>query len=267
MTEPAKPASGEGPLEAVRAIAAGLGGARASGQIIHQLEQAILRGRLATGDRLPPERELRELLAVSRNTLREGLRVLEQKGLVEIRKGRRGGIFVKELGSGAMAEDLGLFVQSRRVTMEHISEFRQDLEGMLARRAAQRAAAGADLEPLRAPLAAARDLAAAGPEAWDSFMEADKAVHIALARVAGNPLHIFLLQTVHDNLHHYHVSAYLPRDERMIRITLEELEDLVAAVGRGDGDRAEAVARDHVSRATGIMQVRRREGERPNHSP
>jgi DNA-binding FadR family transcriptional regulator len=98
-------------------------------------------------------------------------------------------------------------------------------------------------------------------------MEADKAVHIALARVAGNPLHIFLLQTVHDNLHHYHVSAYLPRDERMIRITLEELEELVAAVGRGDGDRAEAVARDHVSRATGIMQVRRREGERPNHRP
>lgn len=263
MTEPAKPGTSGGPLEAVRAIAASLGGARASGQIIHQLEQAILRGRLATGDRLPPERELRELLAVSRNTLREGLRVLEQKGLVEIRKGRRGGIFVKELGSGAMAEDLGLFVQSQRVTMEHISEFRQDLEGMLARRAAQRAATGADLGPLQTRLSAARDLAAAGPEAWEAFMEADKEVHMAVSRVAGNPLHHFLLQTVQDNLHQYHVSAYLPRDERMIRTTLEELQELVAAVARGDGDRAEAVAREHVARATGIMQVRRREGERP----
>lgn len=260
MTEPVRP--GTGPLEAVRAIAAGLGATRASGQIIRQLEQAILRGRLVAGDRLPPERELRELLAVSRNTLREGLRVLEQKGLVEIRKGRLGGIFVRELGAGAMAEDLGLFVQSRRVTMEHISEFRQDLESMLARRAALRASAGADLAPLRARLAEARDLAAAGPEAWESFMDADRAVHIAVAQLAGNPLHIFLLQTVHDNLHHYHVSAYLPRDERMIRTTLEELEALVDAVSRGDSDRAEAVVREHVARATGIMQVKRKGEER-----
>ena len=105
---------------------------RASGQITRQLEQAILGGRLAAGDRLPSERELQGLLEVSRNTLREGLRELEQKGLVEIRKGRRGGIFVKEMGAGPMTESLGLFVQSQRVTMEDISEFRRDLEGPLA---------------------------------------------------------------------------------------------------------------------------------------
>jgi DNA-binding FadR family transcriptional regulator len=228
---------------------------RASGEIIRRLEEAIVLGRLAVGDRLPPERELQAVLEVSRNTLREGLRVLEQKGLVEIRKGRRGGIFVKELDSGPMAESLGLFVLSQRVTMEDISEFRQDLEGMLARRAALRAGPEG-IGELRGLLASAEDLAAAGPAQWEAVMEVDKEVHLALARLGGNPLHHFFLATVHDNLHHYHISAFLPRDAEMIRTTLEELRDLVAAVALGDGDRAEVLT--HVRRATEIMRERRR---------
>ena len=58
---------------------------RAFESVIQQVESAILQGRYAAGDRLPAERELQGLLDVSRNTLRESLRVLEQKGLVEIR--------------------------------------------------------------------------------------------------------------------------------------------------------------------------------------
>lgn len=226
---------------------------RASGQIIKQLEEAILLGKLTVGDRLPSERELQGMLDVSRNTLREGLRVLEQKGLVEIRKGRRGGTFIKEITSGPMAESLGLFVQSQRVTMEDISEFRRDLEGMLARRAAARAGA-AQLEELRGLLGRAEVLAEAGPAQWDAFMEVDKEVHLALARIGGNPLHHFFLETVHDNLHHVHIKAYLPRDEAMIRSTLEELKAIVAAVALGDGEGAETLARNHVQRATGIMR-------------
>ncbi len=109
---------------------------RAFESVIQQMEAAILRGSLSVGDRLPSERELQGLMDVSRNTLRESLRVLEQKGLVEIRKGHRGGIFVKEINADSMTESLGLFVQSQRITMEEISEFRQDLEGLLTRRAA-----------------------------------------------------------------------------------------------------------------------------------
>jgi len=230
--------------------------ARVSGQIIRQLEDAIVLGRLAVGDRLPSERDLQEQMEVSRNTLREGLRVLEQKGLVEIRKGRRGGIFVRELTSGPMAESLGLFVKSQRVTMEDISEFRQDLEGLLARRAAQRAGPG-HLEELRRLLRRAEALAEAGPGEWEAFMETDKEVHLALARLGGNPLHHCFLETVHDNLHHWQITAYLPRDEEMILTTLAELRELVGAVALGDGDRAEALAREHVQRATAIMRLRR----------
>src|SRR5512147_2857141 len=226
---------------------------RAFESIIQQVEAAILQGNLTAGDRLPSERELQGMLDVSRNTLRESLRVLEQKGLVEIRKGNRGGIFVKELNADSMTESLGLFVQSQRITMEQISEFRQDLEGLVTRRAALRADSGTMAEVDRL-LAKAEDLAQKGPSQWDAFMQADKEIHLALARLAGNPLHHFFLETVHTNFHRYHITSFLPRTEETIRRTLAELAEIVKAVSRGDAGRAERLAREHVRQATESMK-------------
>jgi DNA-binding GntR family transcriptional regulator len=93
-------------------------------------------------------------------------------------------------------------------------------------------------------------------------MQVDKEIHLALARIAGNPLHHFFLETVHSNLHRYHISAYLPRDEQTIQATLAELRGIVAAVSRGDAERAEALAREHVQRATTVMQQRSAGGGR-----
>ena len=226
---------------------------RAFESVIEQVESAILQGRFAAGDRLPSERELQGLLDVSRNTLRESLRVLEQKGLVEIRKGNRGGIFVRELNADSMTESLGLFVQSQRITMEQISEFRQDLEGLVTRRAAD-AARERDTGELKRLLAAAAECAEGGVEHWDEFMQLDRDIHLALARLAGNPLHHFFLETVHTNFHRYHITAYLPRTEDTIGRTLRELSEIVDAVSRGQADRAERLARDHVRSATEVMR-------------
>jgi GntR family transcriptional regulator, transcriptional repressor for pyruvate dehydrogenase complex len=226
---------------------------RAFESVIQQVEAAILHGSLAVGDRLPSERELQVLMDVSRNTLRESLRVLEQKGLVEIRKGHRGGIFVKEVNADSMTESLGLFVQSQRITMEEISEFRQDLEGLLTRRAALRVGPK-NMGELKRLLRQAVELAKEGVAKWDEFMQVDRDIHLALARIAGNPLHHFFLETVHSNFHRYHISAYLPRDKETIQTTLAELKAIVAAVSRGDAARAETLAREHVQRATTAMQ-------------
>ncbi len=226
---------------------------RAFESVIQQMEAAILHGSLSVGDRLPSERELQTLMDVSRNTLRESLRVLEQKGLVEIRKGHRGGIFVKEINADSMAESLGIFVQSQRITMEEISEFRQDLEGLMTRRAALRGGSK-NMGELKRLLKQAVDLAESGVAKWDEFMQVDKEIHLAIARIAGNPLHHFFLETVHSNFHRYHITAYLPRDEETIQTTLAELKDIVAAVTRGEAERAETLAQEHVRRATTAMK-------------
>src|SRR5690242_20045916 len=79
---------------AVTPVKAGRGPAHA--QIEEWLEAAIAAGRLAPGDRLPPERELAGKLRVSRMTLRQALASLERRGLVSRQVGREGGTFVDE---------------------------------------------------------------------------------------------------------------------------------------------------------------------------
>src|SRR5919201_1137710 len=68
----------------------------AHAQIEEWLEGEIAHGRLAPGDRLPPERELAGRLRVSRMTLRQALASLERRGLVTRQVGREGGTFVDE---------------------------------------------------------------------------------------------------------------------------------------------------------------------------
>jgi DNA-binding transcriptional regulator YhcF (GntR family) len=84
--------------------------------VIQHVEDAIVRGNLKPGDRLPAERELQKMLDVSRGTLRESLRVLEQKGLIEIKTGAKGGIFVKDANAEQMSDSLAFFVRSQQVS-------------------------------------------------------------------------------------------------------------------------------------------------------
>lgn len=79
---------------------------RAADHIARQIREQISQGRLKPGAKLPAERALAVELGVSRNTLREGVRALEQAGLVQLRKGAQGGIFVREDNSGFIAAGL-----------------------------------------------------------------------------------------------------------------------------------------------------------------
>src|SRR3984885_11913045 len=85
---------------------------RAFDEIIGQIQQLIESGRLAPGDRLPAERALAEQFAGSRNTVREGFRMLEISGPITTRRGATGGAFITSPGSTGIAttisEGLGL---------------------------------------------------------------------------------------------------------------------------------------------------------------
>jgi len=240
--------------------------ARALDSVVAQVEAAVIAGDLAPGDRLPAERELQSLLGISRNTLREALRALEQKGLLEIRTGHKGGAFVKALGADPMADHLAMFVRSRQVTLAHMAEFRQDIEGLLAERAAAQADAD-QAARLRAMVAEAGSLCEAGIEAWDAFMAVDRRIHLLVAEAAGNPLHSLFLETVHHNVHRHNVGRYLNRSADYMAACLEDLAALAAAVAAGDGARARKIAVAHVRRAYVDMQRRVSEDEDGASSP
>jgi DNA-binding FadR family transcriptional regulator len=226
---------------------------RAFESIIDQVEKVILQGELSAGDQLPPERQLQTMLGVSRNTLRESLRVLEQKGLIEIRIGNKGGIFVREINSDPMSEGLALFVRSNRISLDQMAEFRQDLEGLVADRAASRVSPE-NMAELGSLLDQAGGLAREGLEKWNEFIRVDKEIHLALARAAGNPLHHYFLEIVHNNIHWYHVKDYLPRTLEVMELCLRDLKNIVEAVSEGDNRAARSLAREHVMRFNGYME-------------
>ena len=78
-------------------------------RIVSQIEQRIESGELKVGDQLPPERELAEQFAVSRTAVREAIKALRQKGLVEIRPGR--GTFITNGTSDTIRNSLGMLMK------------------------------------------------------------------------------------------------------------------------------------------------------------
>ena len=225
--------------------------------VVAQIEDAILDGRLKTGDTLPSERQLKDMFNISRGTLREALRVLEQKGLIEIKLGVGGGSVVKDLNADQVSEGLALLIRSQKVSLNHLAEFREDVEGFVAARAAANRSA-ADIGKLTELLNQARKCIEAGPSLRDDFLDVDKRIHMTLAQVAANPIYISVLHSVHENIHRYY-DEFLSMDKRELQENYRDLCDLVHAVDKGQVDRARRLARNHVRRFNQFMKRRKKE--------
>ena len=103
------------------------------------LRRQILNGQLAADQQLPSEAELTARLRISRETLREALRILESQQLVEIRRGRGGGAVVRRPGLEAVGRYVALLLQLRRTTLADIEEARSVVEPPAAEQVAIRA--------------------------------------------------------------------------------------------------------------------------------
>lgn len=222
--------------------------------VVAQIEDAIFDGRLQTGDTLPSERQLKDMFNISRGTLREALRVLEQKGLIEIKLGVGGGSVVKDLNADQASEGLALLIRSQKVSLNHLAEFREDVEGFVAARAAANRSA-ADVDKLTGLLEEARKCIEAGPSRRDAFLDVDKRIHMTLAQAAANPIYISVLHSVHDNIHRYY-DEFLSMDKRELQENYRDLCDLVHAVEKCQADRARRLARNHVRRFNQYMRKR-----------
>ncbi|WP_371188177.1 pyruvate dehydrogenase complex transcriptional repressor PdhR [Thalassotalea maritima] len=110
--------------------------AKLSDVITARLEEMILEGSFAAGQKLPAERELAAEFNVSRPSLREAIQNLEAKGLVTRRQG--GGTFVSETLLSGMADPLFALMASKQESQFDLLEFRHGIEGMAAYYAAMR---------------------------------------------------------------------------------------------------------------------------------
>ncbi|MEV6930210.1 FCD domain-containing protein [Dactylosporangium sp. NPDC051485] len=209
----------------------------AASDAVRSIQRMIVDGRLRPGQRLPAERELSEMLGISRPTLRETIRSLVSLNILESRHGA--GTFVASLDTAALLEPLQFVMALNERTIDELFEARLLLEPALAALAAQRAGA-ADVAAMRAALD--------GPDP----VAADTELHRLIAGAAGNALLATMLQTLATlGAQSRRLTAAAPG---VLPRTASEHAAIVGAIERGDADGARAAMAAHLERIAAVAR-------------
>jgi GntR family transcriptional regulator, transcriptional repressor for pyruvate dehydrogenase complex len=159
-------------------------------QIVQQIEDSILKGSLKPGDQLPAERELAQRFGVSRTAVREAVKALREKGLVEAYSGR--GTFITNGTSQAMRQSLDWMTKvGQQDGLPYLVEMRAILEPEIAALAATRID-----EQHIAAMRDAFNVMDRSREDPVAFIEADLDFHLSLAEAVANPLILSLIDSI-----------------------------------------------------------------------
>jgi DNA-binding FadR family transcriptional regulator len=212
--------------------------ARAYEQLADALRESINAGTLREGDRLPSEARIAEQAGVSRSTVREALRMLQEAGLIERASPKV--MVVSSQNDDQSHREMTAALRRRNVTFHHLHEALMTLEPELTRLATERAEAG-DIAALHENLAAQqRNL-----ENYPEWCRLDEEFHLAIAEMSGNPA-LILSRTPMTQL-------LLPVLNRFIRTpsltshALRYHHRILAEVEARDSELAAAVTRRHIN--------------------
>ncbi len=207
-----------------------------SGEVAARLERHIADD-LTPGDKLPPERELCTTLQVSRATLREALRALEDRRLIERRPGR--GTVVCRPPEPQLSLSFTPFADEGPDEFAQVAELRRLVEPRVAELAAQRAT---DLD-----LARLDDIlreSHAGLTAEES-LRLDVEFHRRLAVATGNPLLVGVCEAMNGLVHDVRLRSHLAREGR--RNSIEGHQRLYAALVTRDSESARRAMDAHLA--------------------
>lgn len=228
-------------------------------EAVRQIEFLLLDGVLSSGDRLPSERELADQLSISRPVLRDALKELESRGLIESRHG--GGTFVADLIGQVFSKPVAeLVARHERSTRDYL-EYRRELESFAAALAAKRATAEDRLR-----LKAIGEALRTAHEAGDSQGEIDGDIelHHAIGEAAHNIILIHTLRACYKLLAegivlNRRVLFDLPGSREVI---LNQHLAIIDAIVSGNADVARRTSELHIDYVALSVDEARRAGER-----
>jgi DNA-binding FadR family transcriptional regulator len=207
--------------------------------VIRTIKDMILDGRLAPGQRLPPERALSEALGVSRPTVREAIGSLQAMNILESRHGA--GTFVASLSVEELLRPLQFVLSLADGGLEHLFEVRLLLEPGAAALAAVRASED-DIAAIQ-DCAERAEAEIGKPELMPAL---DAELHERIVLASGNPL----LEHLHAATSALGVESrsYTTRLPGVLDETIAEHGEIVAAIVAGDEDRARLAMEAHLRR-------------------
>jgi GntR family transcriptional repressor for pyruvate dehydrogenase complex len=219
-------------------------------QVADRVQQMIVDEALHPDERLPSERNLAERMGVSRSVIREAMRVLKVRGLIEVRPGS--GTYVQELSLGDVSAPIGLLLSMRQVPgrYRNLLEVRCTLEVAIAGLAAQRATQEDIL---------AMEAAIAGSEAnttdGERFIGYDLAFHAALAAATHNELYSVLLSPIASLSFEFRMTTFSYDARGTIDGALVHHRQILDQVQARNPEGARQAMRDHLDQAEALMEA------------
>ncbi|WP_203568753.1 FadR/GntR family transcriptional regulator [Aestuariimicrobium ganziense] len=206
--------------------------------VSERLTQAVTATGLEAGARLPSERELAEQLGVSRTVIREAIRHLAAKGVLEVRSGS--GVRVAAANPEAVSQSIGLFVsRNHDLSPMHIHQVRSTLE--LA--TAELAARNATPEELDAIDAEIQTMAALTDDP-EAASQSDVAFHRLIARATHNPLFLVLVDSMSDVL--LEIRRATLTEPGRVTDTIAAHQAIADAIRSGESEAATAAMEAHL---------------------
>ncbi|RST98028.1 hypothetical protein CBF35_01465 [Vagococcus salmoninarum] len=205
----------------------------------------IISQKYLVGERLANEFELAEELKVGRNTIREAIKLLASKNIVEIRRGK--GTFVSER-PGLIDDPLGLsFLSNQAFLSADLLEVRQIIEPAIAKLAA-RNRTSENIEEMLASCLAVEEAIALGK----NHTEEDMLFHTAIAKGTQNQVIPNLIPIIHSS-----ISAFIEETNNVLKQeTITTHREILAAIKSGSEEQAEEAMKEHLRINAELIKVK-----------
>jgi GntR family transcriptional regulator, transcriptional repressor for pyruvate dehydrogenase complex len=205
---------------------------------LERLGSAIKMGLYEPGDQLPSEREVAQIMGISRTTVREAIRLLSAQGILSVRRGRSGGTFVCNPPPSADLLNLRRKLQATGTSLVEILDYRLIVEPGIAELATQRAESSQldELQDLVSWMKQVQD--------YPEYRKLDIQFHLLIARATQTQRLPAIVAEIHAELTDLLVSAPYSKSQR--RHSTQQHQEIVDAIRQEEGDRARAVMLEHI---------------------
>jgi len=205
--------------------------------VVQRIKELLERGELKAGSRLPPERELADMLHISRPSLRTALKALSVMGIIHAKPGA--GTYIANSLPEIFTEPMHFMTLINNTSVEELFEARRIIEAGLAELAAERAT-DVDIAALTREVAEMK----ATINDPEEFLKHDVRFHQAMARAANNKLMSGIMDTVAELL--FHIRRQTITHESDLEEAIEWHEKIIAAMQKHDPKRAKEMLSGHL---------------------
>jgi GntR family transcriptional repressor for pyruvate dehydrogenase complex len=207
--------------------------------VVDKITNSIINGKLSDGELLPPENQLCEIFGISRSILREAIRVLVSKGLVEVKQGH--GTFVRLPQVDVPEEAVRNYLMTNTFSLVQLMEVRTPIEVEMTRLAAERRQ-----DKHTRIMEESLQIMHTNSNSAEILSDADEAFHQAIIDASGNLLFGIMIRSIMVNLH---ISRQLAIRHFGIKVVIKEHEQIYQAISNKQPDLAAIKMKEHMDGA------------------